>query len=272
VLDTKDPSRFIADMQSLTRFINSAGFSLDDAAEKIDAGTIKELVGLLGNDDYQIRQTATTKLGLIGPAAMDALAAATAAKDPEIQFRAKLLREQIRAAIAEEKQDLLKRDLLSRLQPQLVFFPKAEKRRERNVDIVQLRLKADEADYAAQLSRQLGPEWNKLRIATSGQYVVVLLGSNTGLLDQTLENLVLQNRQPISPPIVSKLPSEQTAEFHLSLSRAKQLLAGGEVPPLAADEQPPITSFGVQIAPQRVRMTLCAPYEEVKSVVKQLGW
>jgi hypothetical protein len=272
VLDTKDPAKFIADMQGLTRFINAAGFSLDDAADKIDARIIGELVGMLGNDDYQVRQTATTKLGLIGPPALKSLEAAAKNTDPEVQFRAKLLREQIAAAVAEEKQDLLQGDLLSRLQPQLVFFPKAEQRREKSVDIVQLRLKAGEADHAAQLSRQLGPEWSKLRIATVGQYLVVLLGSNTGLLEQTIDNLQRQGRQPVAPPIVSRLPNEQTAEFHLSLSRAKQLFGGDEVPQLEADEQPPITSFGLQIAPQRVRMTLIAPYEEVRSVIKQLGW
>lgn len=276
VLDTADPAKFLTDMTSLTRFINGAGFSLDDAAEKIDAKTIAELIGLLGEDDYQVRQSASTKLGLIGPPALQPLEKAAAANDPEVRFRAQLLREQIQIAVAEEKEDLLKRDLLSRLQPQLVFFPKAERRRDQPIDIVQLRLRGEDAEHATQLQRQLGPEWQKLRIATVGNRLVVLLGSNTGLLEQVMANVARQDQEPAPDPVLSPLPDGQNVEFHLSLSRARQLFVpaegGAEKEPPADADRAAMTSFGLQIAPQRVRLTLFAPYEEVTSVVKQMGW
>jgi hypothetical protein len=271
VLDTRDAPKFIADMTSLSRFVNASGFSLDDAAESIDAKTIAELIAQLGDDDYAVRQTASTKLGLIGPTALPALAKAEQSRDPEVQFRAKHLRSQINGELAGEKQDLLKGDLLTRLRPHLAFFPKAERRAEQQVDIVQLRLRAEEVGQADQLRRLFGPDWNKLRLATVGNQVVVLLGSQTALLEETIKNTA-ENSQPQADRLRSRLPPGRTAEFHLSLTRAQQLTAAAAEASPPGDAPPPLTSFGVQIAPQQVRANLFAPYAEVKNVVKQLGW
>jgi hypothetical protein len=270
VLDTDDAPKFIADMTSLSRFINASGFSLDDAAETIDAKTIAELIGQLADDDYAVRQTATTKLGLIGATALPALEKAEQSRDPEVQFRAKHLRGQINSDLAGEKQELLKGDLLTRLRPHLAFFPKAERRVERPIDIVQLRLRVDEVGDADQLRRLFGPDWNKLRLATVGNQVIVLFGSQTELLDEAIKNASGDARRT-DDRLHSRLPAARTAEFHLSLTRTQQLTAAAaEIPPL--EDEPALTSFGLRITPQHVQVNLFAPYDEVKNVVKQLGW
>lgn len=271
VLDTSDAPKFIADMTSLGRFVNAAGFSLDDAAESIDAKTIAELIAQLADDDYAVRQTATTKLGLIGATALPALEKAEQSRDPEVQFRAKHLRNQINANLAGEKHELLKGYLLTRLRPQLAFFPKAEERVKRPIDVVQLRLRPDEAGAADQLRRLFGPDWNKLRLATVGKKIIVLLGSQTELLEEAIKNAAAEKKDLPAELLTDRLPKDRTAEFHLSLTRAQQLTAAsGEIEPLEAD--PPLTSFSLQIAPQQVQVNLFAPYEEVKNVSKQLGW
>src|SRR5207249_4988890 len=131
--------RFVADMTGLARFVNAAGLSPDDVGEGIDAKTISTLIGELGDDEFRVRQTAATKLGLIGPPALPALAAVIDSTDPEVRFRARALQQQIMASVAEEREDLLKRDLLSRIKPNFTYVSKVETRSGCPVDMVQLR-------------------------------------------------------------------------------------------------------------------------------------
>lgn len=276
VLDTENAEKFISDMTGLARFVNASGLSLDDKLDSIDDKTIVALVAELGHEEYRVRQTATTKLGLIGRPALPALEKALASKDPEVQFRAKAIKEQIMMLAAEEREDLLKRDLLSRIQPKFAFFPKAETRSGRPVDIVQLRLGLEDASHTAELRRLLGPEWSKLRLASVGNRVVVLLGSNTALFDEAITNLRtkkpgLQADSGLAR-FRARVPSAKTLELHLSLSRAQELVSAlGDTKPAKPDSFP-ITTLGLSISPDRVRLDLFSPYEEVKSVTKKLGW
>lgn len=280
VLDTQNAEKFVADMSSLARFVSASGLALDDAPDSIDAKTIATLVADLGSDEYRVRQTATTKLGLVGRPALAALEPALSAKDPEVQFRAKAIKAQILALAAEEREDLLKRDLLSRIQPKFAYFPKAETRAGRPVDIVQLRLAAGDAPHAAELRRLLGPSWSKLRLTTVGQRVIVLLGSRLDLFDEAIINM--QRGKPgidadgRFAQFRTRTPAAQTLQLHLTLQRAQELVAAGE--PKPGEAKPtlpgpaPITSVSLSISPDRVRLDLFSPFEEVKSVTKKLGW
>lgn len=276
VLETKDAEKFVADMSGLARFVSAAGLSLDDKPESIDAKTVAALVADLGHDEYRVRQTASTKLGLVGRPALAALETALASKDPEVQFRAQAIKQQILTLAAEEREDLLKRDLLSRIQPKFAYFPKVENRSGRPVDVVQMRLAIDEAPHTAELRRLLGPDWSKLRLATVGKRVVVLLGSNTALLDQAIEHVAaekpgLQEDERYSS-FRSRTPAAQTLELHLTLSRAQELVSPDAEPKTAKPGPSPITSVGLSISPNRVRLNLFSPFEEVKSITKRLGW
>jgi hypothetical protein len=276
VLDTENSAKFVTDMAGLARFVNASGLSLDDEAEVIDAKTIAELVAQLGHDEYRVRQTATTKLGLVGKAALPALEKALASTDAEVQFRTKALKQQINTSLAEEREDLLKRDLLSRIQPNFAFFPRAEKRAEQPIDIVQLRLRIDEAEQAAQLRRLLGPDWNKVRLASIDNRVILLCGSNTALFEETIGN-VRSGRKGIEgdarlTKFRTRAPAERTVEFHFSLSRGQELVAAAADAKPAEAKSAGLSSLGLSISAERVRLDLFSPYDEVKSVVKKWAW
>ena len=70
----------------------------------------------------------------------------------------------------------------------------------------------------------------------------------------------------------SRAPADETVELHLSLARTRELAGPKADAGPAPEGGPPLTSLGLTIAPQRVRLDLFAPFEEVKSVVKKLPW
>jgi hypothetical protein len=274
ILETENAEKFITDMTSLATFVNAATLSGDEAAKAIDEKVIADLITQLGDDQFRVRQLATTKLGLIGAPALPALTRAEKSPDPEVQFRAAELRQQIEAALASQREDLLQHDVLDRIKPQFAYFPRQETRSGRPVDIVQMKLRAQEAEYAPQLKRFLGPEWSKLRMATVGERVIVLLGSDTALLDRAIANvksgepgLAADSRYAA---FRQRSPAEPSATFHLRLGRSQELLATDR----AKDAETPAgaTSLGITITPQRLRLDLFAPYSEVKAVARQMGF
>jgi hypothetical protein len=275
VLETEDADKFLADMQELARFVNVSSLSDDDLGDGIDDKTIADLIQQLGAPEYRLRQSATTRLGLIGAPAMPALQAAEKSTDAEIRYRARALVGQIQASIAQQRDELVRRDLLSKLRPHFGYFPGQETRGGRPVDIVQMKLSADESPYAVQLRDLLGPQWSKLRMATVGNRVVVLAGSNTALLDEAITSLQMHERGLADDKRLARFHAradrEPTAEFHLSLARAQAAIDPADAARSSTDGAS-LTSFGLTIAPQRVRVDFFAPLEEVRSVVKRLPW
>lgn len=277
ILETDDAERFVADVTSLARFVNAATLPSEELEAAIDAKTIAELVEQLGNDEYRTRQLASTKLGLIGVPALGALQAAAKSNDPEVSFRAQALCEQINTLVAAQREDLLKHDLLTRIKPSFAYYPKQETRAGRSVDIIQIRLRADEAEYAPQLRRFLGPEWSKMRLAVVGKrQVVVLLGSDTALFEQAVANVAAGEVGLVKDERLAtfqkRTTSALTAEFHLQLARSLLLVAEANEKKPRSDAEGSVTSLGIAIAPQRVRVILFAPISDIKGVVKQLNW
>ncbi len=276
VLDTDDAKQFVTDMTGLARFINASGLSPDDFGETIDTKTIHKLIAELGHDEYRVRQMATTKLGLVGESALPALEKAVKFKDIEVRFRARALLQQINESLAAEREDLLRGDLLSRIRPNFAYFPEQETRSGRPVDIVRMQLQVDEAPFAARLRRLLGPEWNELRLTTVGNRVVVLLGSNKGLFEKAITDTRAGKAgihgESRHACFRNRAHPERIVEFHFSLARARQLLAQGADVVTPADEPTSTTSFGLAIAPQRVRFDIFAPFEEAKAVINSMGW
>jgi hypothetical protein len=60
-------------------------------------------------------------------------------------------------------------------------------------------------------------------------------------------------------------------EFHFSLARAQELVAAAAAKPMEA-KSAGLSSLGLSISAERVRLDLFSPYDEVKSVVKRWAW
>lgn len=275
ILETEDADQFLADVTSLATFVNAATLAPNEVAAAIDGKTLDELVAMLGHDEYRVRQLATTKLGLIGEPAFDALKiAAVHSKDVEVQFRAAELCAQMEKLRGVHREELLKHDLLSQLQPKFAFFPKQETVAERPVDIVQMKLRDEEAMYVPQLRSLFGPQWSKLRLAKVDNRIVMLVGSRTEILEQAIQGVAADKPGLRSAAMLAAFEERSdprpTATLHLRLA---QLQAGAR---RESNEDAGVTSLGITIAPQQLRFDLFAPLDEVKAVVAEFnrlnGW
>ena len=160
---------------------------------------------------------------------------------------------------------------------------------------VRLQLAEKDAALAGQMRALFGPQWHSLRLATVGNLVVILFGSDATLMEKALANVKASRAELELEDRFKKFrqrgtPS-RTAEFHLSLARLGQLLDGSaeledstgsdslpkkqgvnELNQPRADEKKKaakaMTSFGMSLDANWVRFDLFVPYGDAKLIVK----
>lgn len=271
ILDPEDARRFLADMRTLARL--GAG-KLELGKDKKDKGdVIAKLVKELGDPTYRVRQSATTKLRLIGEPALPHLEKVIAKADLETSRRAGRLRDQIAASAAERRKALLGKGVPALLRPSLTLFPEAEKIVGTRVDVFTLQLNEKDEGLAKQMQQLLGPDWNKVRLAAHGKQVVVMLGSDPELLGVTLKNL--QEDQPglaAAPGLANfhrLARPERKLEFHLALQSTAALVTDpANLPRPRPQPGQSLTSFSLAVEGRQLQLDLWLPSDEIRLLVR----
>jgi hypothetical protein len=177
-------------MQELAKYVSYATLKPDDDRRpKIEAKAIDILIAQRGDRSFRKRNSAMTKLLLIGEVAMPALKKSETSTDAEVANRSKRLQKSIIAKVESRRKGLLDQDLIGRLNPQFGYHLASEERSGQVVDVVRVELKDSQGGFEDSMKRFLGPQWKSVRLATVGKQVVVLIGSNLSAFDQTLKNL-----------------------------------------------------------------------------------
>ncbi|MGB0596118.1 MAG: hypothetical protein ACPGLY_05480 [Rubripirellula sp.] len=275
ILDTEEPEQFVQDMVDLAPFMHASGLTVTDKKENFEPEDVESLVDDLGNKRFRVRRLAAIKLALIGPQAIEALKAAGSSQDIEVRTRSKSVLADIQRGLASERKALLEKDLLSRLRPQLTYMANQETRSDRPVDFIRLELRGKSDRMVAQLKRLLGPQWNTIRVATVGNQVILLIGSQLPLFDATLaiaqkpgsETRFRKRFENFS----ERSPRQRGGELHFSLGRLQQLMNPNFDPAQPLDEAKGISSMGVQINPQQIRLDAFMPFEEISVLLEKTG-
>jgi len=276
ILDTNDAARFLADMRQLARF--SDGTSLDlagKAARPDDVAEVEGLIRDLGDRKFRVRESATTRLSLIGEPALPYLDEAMKSDDAEVRIRARNIKVRILAVVAARREELLSKDLVGHVRPTFLFVPRAQTLDGRRIDVVKVKLSGKDTGAAGQLRQLFGPDWAMIRLAVQGNQVVVLVGSDTKLLAAALATLK-DNRPGLAgakflAPFTRHGDPAHKAEFHVSLQAA---LALAHAEDLAGQGTPPsqglaLTSFALTVEPDRLQADVWVPTSEVKAVAKE---
>jgi hypothetical protein len=278
VLDTQDAGQFLAEMKTLARLAQG---TLDLKPDnKDDSALIRKLVVELGDPTYRVRQSATTKLRLIGEPALPHLEKLIGNSDLEVSRRAQRIRDGIAAVAAERRKELLAKGLPKLVRPSLTFFPKAEERSGNKVDIVRVKLSDSDSPLTKQLQQLLGPDWDKIRLAAHGKQVVVLLGSDTELLDQAVKNL-----KDEAPGLAAAKPlagfhrlahPERKIEFHIALHNTLALITSPEnLPRPLPKAGESLTSFSLAVEGHQLQLDLWLPSAEIRLLARNknfFGW
>jgi hypothetical protein len=265
ILETADADRFLSETKRLARLagaVDTAGDAPDTEAE------IDRLIRDLGADEYVARETATDRLFIIGERALPRLEKATTSDDPEVRRRAKELQLQISAMALERRKALVKEGPWT-LRPSFTFTA-PQKRGSRTIETARISLTGKDAPYSGTLRVLLGPDWNKLRLAPQGRYIVVLWGSDETLLDEALSNLE-ENKPGLAA-------SKQLADFGRHTEEGRMLEMHGSLEMVVAQlhrdtlvpgkqpKAPPMSSVGMKVGSDRLRLDIWLPATEIKAI------
>ena len=278
ILDTTDPEKFFAELRTLARFADSASLDLSDkASKKDDISAVEKLIEQLGANYFPIRESATTKLSLIGPPVLPFLEKALKSNDAEVRRRAGMIKTDIVNAAEARRKELLNNNLTRSVQPTFGFAPTTTAVGGERLEVLRLKLGKEDAAAASQFQQLFGPDWDKIHLATHGKQVVVLLGSDPSLLHTTLTNLK-ENRPGLAESQAltdcRKFTDQgRKIELHISLEAGFALLAADDLKTGAAVlRKAALTSFSLAVDAQRLQIDVWLPSSEVKVMTKQGGF
>jgi hypothetical protein len=272
ILDTEDPVKFIADMRELAHIADGKALDLSTQTGRDTEGPkIEALVRDLGDRRFRVRQSATTKLRLLGEPGLPYLARAMKSGDLEVAMRARQLSAEIEQAASQRRKELLKKDLPRLVKPTFAFVAKAEQRGGSRIDVVTVKLADRDVAAVPQFKQLFGPDWDKIRLAVHGKQVVALLGSDVRLLEDTLANLKggkpgLAGWKVLAPFDRQRHPARRY-EAHLSLQRALALVMGtpkGQ----PAKQEPALTSWALTVEPDHVQVDLRLNSTDLKAITQ----
>jgi hypothetical protein len=276
VLDTDGAAKFLGDMRLLAK-IADADDPAHKAVVKEEALDPEKLVRDLGDPKFRVRELASLKLRLLGEPALPALKKAMGSNILETARRAQRLWEQIARVAAERRKELLAKELPRHLRPSLSFAAKAETLAGHPIDVVRIRLGLGEKAVAKQLQQLLGPSWDRMRVAVHGEQVVVLLGSETELLERTLQNLK-QGKPGLeeAPPLAGFRRQANTArkvEFHVAAQAVMALTTPpGEGPLPRSGPGKGLTSFALTATPDNLQLDVWVPVDELRVLWNKNGF
>jgi hypothetical protein len=270
ILDTPDAAGFLAGLRGLARIAEEP----EAKAQTKEAGPdLAQLVRDLSSPTYRVREMATIKLRLVGEPALPHLKKALTGTDLETYRRAEKLTAQIRHAADERRRDLLAGGLPKHLHPSFVFAARPEERAGQRIEVVRVKLGAKDVPAAKQLRGLLGPDWDRVRLVARGDKLVVLVGSEVRLLDQTLANL--QAGKPglaatAGPAALARQTgAARTAELHLSIERLLALTRKPDNDRTPARGAGGLTSFGLTVGAADLQADVWLPPTELGVLLRQ---
>ncbi len=273
ILDSDDPKKLMSLIGDLARFAAGKDLDLSDKSGKETVQAIEKLVRDLGDEDFETREAATLKLTLIGEPALLWLQKAAMSDDAEVRRRAEPLVADIKERAALRRKELLNADAPRRIRPGFVLAPAAEMLDGQVVDVVHVKLGREDAGSVAQMKQLLGPDWTRIRLATVGKQIVVLVGSDVDLFRRTLAN-VQQGAggltdDPALAGFLKQADRERSLELHFAMQSLQALTAPEGLDPtkLKAGQ---LSSLSVRVDAGRFEVQLWVPPQQFTAVARGL--
>jgi hypothetical protein len=273
IFDTDDPKRLMNEIADLARFAKGKDLDLD-GAKGADVAAVKRLIRDLDDDEYDVRESASAKLALIGEPALPFVEQAAKATDPEVRKRATRLLTEIRALRDLRRKELLADDTPRLIRPGFLLQRGAEKIDALTVDVVHVKLEKRDASAAALMRKLGGPDWAIVRMAMVGKKVVVLVGSDVGLFRQALKNVKsgapgLEASKSLAA-FRKQADRSRIFELHVALESLEAFSTDG----IDADKVKagPLSSLTVSVDATRFEAAAWLTPTGFKALAKRLGW
>ncbi|MSU79429.1 MAG: hypothetical protein EXS16_15230 [Gemmataceae bacterium] len=272
ILDTDDAPRFLRDLKALLKMgqADSLDWTKKETAEEID---IAKLVKQLESNIYKIRQSATTRLALIGERSVIHLQKAVDTKslDLESTRRVEGLLVRIQNEAAERRKLLL--DVKAKPlfpNPKLTYVANGEKRDGVSLDIIQVALPGAEKARTMKYAGLFGPDWDKLRIGVVGKQIIIMLGSDARLFDECMRNVTKGSPGLVAGKRLARFHEQANAgrlfELHVGLEGVMRLVTqnAGIGPPSE------LTSIALTLGPQSLHVQARMPASEIRVIARRV--
>lgn len=272
ILDVEDTNGFMQDIQDLTPLFDAALYPEQDAELEIDPVLLKKMLSFLDHENQRAREFMEAKLRVLGRRVLPELRALATSENEKRRGAALRLIRLIEQDMLKENAEFLTGLTASGFEPHLSFVPQYATEGKVPVSAIQLSFDTADEKVARQLISQLGPDWNKIRIAKLEEQIVVMVGSDSKLFAETLKNL-RSGKDGIDGlehyrAFRDSVPEALMSEMHFSLSAA-QLIAWAfqrgnrrnELQFLPSGETP--CSLGLSIGTQHVQLDLFVPTVEL---------
>lgn len=270
ILTTDDPESFVADLTGLAPFLNAASMNETEAGVAFTQEQIEDLVTKLGDSHYERRRLAKLKLNLLGVHARPAIEKATKSRDLELRLAAEELLANNEFEAVTGRVELIEGSLFTSLKPSFTYTAKQDHVAKSDIGILTMGLGSDTQPIQNKMKTLFGPDWQKVRIATIGNEVVLMLGSETSILEKAIANQKLSeselNSHKACNSFRERAKSDTTFEFHMAISRLAYLLDLGisEEKSAGNKETDRVSSFGLTIKEKQVRVDTYTPPQDVK--------
>lgn len=271
ILDADDAKEFIKEIRELVPIFNASLYPDRDLDDQINEQAIAKMVSFLAHENRRARDFMTAKLRLVGRHALSPLREAAKSDDPQVRSRAEQLIRDIESDLSTERAKFLSGRITSGLQPNFGYIADFERRDGQVVDAIRMDLTEQDQTVTPKLRTLLGPDWNKVRLTIVNDQLVVMLGSNTSMLDETIKNLRSGSLGVEAEHHYSEfrrqLPGELMSELHFSMADAVALTGKSN----ANDDAPAdngTTSMGLSVSPQQVRFDFFIPVAELNALKK----
>lgn len=273
ILDTDDAGKFLADLRILAKIADGKGLELNPKDKGKPTIDIEQLVSDLGDKQFQVRESATLKLRLLGETALPRLDKARRSAELEVARRADRLYRQIAEGAAARRKELLSADVLRSIRPTFAYIADAEKRQGHKVDVIRIQLAERDVPRAKPFMQQLlGPEWHNLRLVPRGKQVVAFFGSDLDLLNETLQNLAADKPGLHASAAVKAFQRQaqpsRNIELHLAMSSLLALIdpTGARAPGKAV-----VSSVGLSVGVDFLRLDVWVPSLEFGAIARRNG-
>lgn len=276
ILETDQPEVLMNELQRLAALVDKSalGAADNDGDQERTQNLVIRLILQLGDDNYQKRQSASTRLVLIGERALPLVIDAKMSTDAEVARRAVQIEKLIREELQEKQKSALKSSMLTKAKPVFIFHTDAEERLGSSVDILEIRVQKN-SELQVLCPILAGKEWSRIRLVKFEKYVVIFFGSDLQRLDALIQNVQsLENGAEVSPSessYGSPLIDARGAEFQGSVARILRLMKGEHLTEKqrAESDDPDLSSLSVTVEPNFVAVEWRLSLPDLKAIKKQ---
>lgn len=304
ILDTERPEHLLAgirdaigvvradDAPELNDDVERGGevVANDEQPAELTGESIRELIGQLDADDVEIRVAAMDRLVEIGPIAIPFLSDAEPSSSNKSQIRIGACLARIRQNQTTENAqttELLNLSFLEFLEPQFEYVIAGEHLDDgAEVDWIRVAVRglpqregrlmnerrmADLSRRRAELRLEswFGPDWDRWRVAQAGDHVVILIGSQTELLEEAVSNLRNGQEDTLAIARWQEGDGDHQVELYYDLNAITGFVSQelGMLPPDDVDlrdlMRPQLVNIGLGIEPSRIYVEVFAPVSQL---------